>query len=118
MRWWLVLPLGVVLPAAQAFVEQLRSGGDGLAARVPFLAAVGLGSVAGVAVALRWVFRGRDRLHTAVTAMGLLAAMPVSLVALTVVPWVLPQPVSGFLASFLPLVLCTFAAWDWYRSGA
>jgi hypothetical protein len=117
MRWLLVIPLGAVLPALQGTIDLLRLGSEGLSARSSFLAAVTLGSLLGVAVGLGWVFKATGRLHAVATGAAMVAALPVALGALAVLPWLLPHPVSGFLASFLPLVLCTFAAWDFFSPG-
>ncbi|MCU0695651.1 MAG: hypothetical protein MUC96_03855 [Myxococcaceae bacterium] len=118
MRWLLVFPVSVTLLALEVLVETVRSGSDGLAERATFLVSVGVGATAGAAVGLSWVFRGQSRLHSLVTTAGLLAAVPTSLVVLAALPWVLPHPLTGFVGSFFPLVLCPFAAFDWFAPGS
>ena len=111
----IALPLAFVLPALFVAVELARFGIDGAAARGTLgFAGVLLytSSYAATVVSLRWMSVSEGRAQRLFTIAGYLAGIPVGVVALVLLHWLLPPTFACVLGGGLPVLLCSFAGYD------
>ena len=71
-----------------------------------------LASLGATFIALAWYFRSQGREQKIFTVIGFLAGIPVALVVLAILPWLLPPFFSAIFGGSLPVILCTFAGYD------
>lgn len=115
MRWLVALPLGSVVPILYFLASAIRFGIDGSIPRSVggfFFTILVLSSVGASFLALAWYFRSEGRAQKIFTALGYIAGIPVALIVLVILPWFLPPFFSCLFGGSLPLILCTFAGYD------
>ena len=115
MRWLIALPLALVTPAILSLVRIVRFGPEGALQRSAEGFSLGilfLASLGATFIALAWYFRSEGRAQKIFTLAGYLLGIPVALLTLAILPWFLPPFFASLFGGSLPLILCTFAGYD------
>jgi hypothetical protein len=115
MRWLIALPLACILPGIVFLFRILRFGTDGAVQRSMEQFSFGilfLASLGATLIALAWYFRSEGRAQKIFTLVGYLLGIPVALITLAILPWFLPPLFASLSGGSLPLILCTFAGYD------
>ena len=115
MRWLIALPLACVVPAILFLARILRFGLEGALQRSAEEFSMGilfLASFGATLLALAWYFRSEGRAQKIFTLVGYFLGIPVALITLAILPWFLPPFFASLFSGSIPLVLCTFAGYD------
>ncbi len=71
-----------------------------------------LASLGATLLALAWYFRSEGRAQKIFSLVGYLLGIPVALITLAILPWFLPPFFASLFGGSIPLILCTFAGYD------
>jgi hypothetical protein len=115
MRWLIALPLACIVPSILFLVRILRFGLDGALQRSAEGFSLGIlfiASLGATLLALAWYFRSEGRAQKIFTLVGYLLGIPVALITLAILPWFLPPFFASLFGGSIPLILCTFAGYD------
>lgn len=115
MRWLIALPLAGIVPGIVFLFRILRFGTDGAVQRSMEQFSLGilfLASLGATLIALAWYFRSEERAQRIFTVLGYGLGIPVALIALVILPWFLPPFFASLFGGSLPLILGTFAGYD------
>jgi len=115
MRWLIALPLACIVPSIILLVRILRFGPEEAlqqSAEGFSLGILSLASLGATLLALAWYFRSEGRAQKIFTLVGYFLGIPVALITLTILPWFLPPFFASLFGGSLPLILCTFAGYD------
>lgn len=115
MRWLIALPLACIVPSIIFLVRILRFGREEALQRSAEGFSLGilvLASLGATLLALAWYFRSEGRAQKLFTLFGYFLGIPVALITLAILPWILPPFFSSLFGGSLPLILCTFAGYD------
>lgn len=115
MRWLPSIPLAAILPCLHILIGMLRFGPASVFDRfLPgfSLGFLYLGSLGATLLATGWFLRSEGRAQRIFTGFGFLAGIPVALITLAILPWFLPTSFACLFGGSLPVILCTFAGYD------
>jgi hypothetical protein len=115
MRWLFALPLACIVPGIHFLFRILRFGIDGALQRSAEGFSLGiliLASLGATLIALAWYFRSLGRAQKIFTALGFVLGIPVALIVLAILPWFLPPFFASLFGGSLPVILCSFAGYD------
>lgn len=115
MRWLIAFPFALIVPGIHFLFRMLRFGFDGALQRSAEGFSLGIllfASLGATLMALAWYFRSEGKAQKLFTVIGFFVGIPVTLIALAILPWFLPPFFASLFGGSLPMMLCTFAGYD------